>query len=231
MSAPGTSPPWCPPSRQAELAALGLQVPDAATTAPAWDASAAAATDLPVFHSWRFMTGLDGDFESLVSRLKRTSLGGDTADGRAVSVTGPARRAADLVDWRFPGALGLCPDPLPGSGFRTGLEELVWTASGPPPGSRWPPALRPLARRGAHSGRHHEALAGAAQPRPRYRSAAALGARIVQDHQESLMVAAWQQIGAVEAANALLRQAQLAREAGGVLVPPCPASMRRLSSW
>ncbi len=199
------------------LAALGLQVPDATTTAPAWDASVATATDLPVFHSWRFMTGLDGDFESLVSRLKRTSLGGDTAAGRAVSVTGLPGGLPDLVDWRFPGALGLCPDPLPGSGFRTGLEELVdgvRTAAGlpvaPPLYGRWHAAVRTLA------GTTKPWLARLNRD-PRYRSAAALGARIVQDHQESLMVAAWQQIGAVEAANALLRQAQLAREAGGVL--------------
>lgn len=199
------------------LAALGLLVPDATTTAPAWDASVATATDLPVFHSWRFMTGLDGDFESLVSRLKRTSLGGDTAAGRAVSVTGLPGGLPDLVDWRFPGALGLCPDPLPGSGFRTGLEELVdgvRTAAGlpvaPPLYGRWHAAVRTLA------GTTKPWLARLNRD-PRYRSAAALGARIVQDHQESLMVAAWQQIGAVEAANALLRQAQLAREAGGVL--------------
>ncbi len=207
-----TLPPSCPPSRPAgsPLSASPFRQPR-----PPPRHGTPSGSDsivLPVFHSWRFMTGLDGDFESLVSRLKRTSLGGDTATGRAAVVANLPAGVPDLEDWRFPGALGLCPDPLPGSDFRAALSALVdrgQTATGLP----LPPPLY---------GRWHaaqQALTGSTKQwlrrlnfDPRYRAAASLGTRIVQDNQEALMVAAWQQIGAVEEANALLRQAQLARD-------------------
>ncbi|GAA4368109.1 hypothetical protein GCM10023088_16700 [Actinomadura verrucosospora] len=52
---------------------------------------------------------------------------------------------------------------------------------------------------------------------PRYRVAAHLGTRVVQERQEEFMVAAWAQVGDVLAANAKIRAAQLAREVGTVL--------------
>ena len=48
---------------------------------------------------------------------------------------------------------------------------------------------------------------------PRHRAAAGFGALVVKQQQESLMASAWQQLGAVEEANELLRRAQLGREA------------------
>ncbi|MBO6936817.1 MAG: hypothetical protein JJ863_17740 [Deltaproteobacteria bacterium] len=47
---------------------------------------------------------------------------------------------------------------------------------------------------------------------PRHRAAAGLGSEVVRKQQEGLMASAWDQIGAVEAANDLLRRAQLGRE-------------------
>ena len=47
---------------------------------------------------------------------------------------------------------------------------------------------------------------------PRHRIAAAYGTRAIQEHQEELMDAAWEQIGAVEEANQRIREAQLAKE-------------------
>ncbi|MGC5567823.1 hypothetical protein ACPYPG_33965 [Streptomyces sp. FR-108] len=52
---------------------------------------------------------------------------------------------------------------------------------------------------------------------PRFRIAAGLGTRVVQDRQEELMAAAWAQVGDVLTANARIRAAQLAREVGHVL--------------
>ncbi len=49
---------------------------------------------------------------------------------------------------------------------------------------------------------------------PRFRVAAGLGTKVVQDAQESLMESAWQQIGDVLEANRRIRQAQLAKLAG-----------------
>jgi hypothetical protein len=194
------------------LSGLRLTVPDTPTMQPAWNTATAGALDLPVYHSWTFTTGDDGDFEALVSRLQRVHLGGDTAAGRLAAVDAQAGLPA-LAGWRFPGALGVCPDPSPGPAFTAALGALVdgtVLAVGHPV----PPPL--------YGGRHAaEATIGGSTRAwllrlnldPRYRSAAALGTRLVQEHQEELMAAAWAQIGEVEAANALLRQAQMARAA------------------
>ncbi|MEH1163950.1 hypothetical protein V6V47_01030 [Micromonospora sp. CPCC 205539] len=194
------------------LSGLGLPLPDGDTIRPAWDTAVAGPVDLPVYHSWTFTTGDDGDFEALATRLRRVRLGADTEAGRLAVVDAQAGLPA-LTDWRFPGALGRCPDPLPGADFTGPLTALVdgtALAAGlpvPPP---------------SYGGRHAAdgTLAATTKPwlrrlnlDPRYRAAAALGTRIVQEHQEALMAAAWAQIGEVETANALLRQGQLARAA------------------
>jgi len=51
---------------------------------------------------------------------------------------------------------------------------------------------------------------------PRFRVAAGLGTRVVQERQEELMSAAWAQLGEVLEANRRIRAAQLAREVGQV---------------
>ncbi|MCK5312043.1 MAG: hypothetical protein KAJ62_08035, partial [Desulfobacteraceae bacterium] len=47
---------------------------------------------------------------------------------------------------------------------------------------------------------------------PRHRSEAALGTQVVRKNQEDLMASAWDQLGAVESVNDLLRKKQFARE-------------------
>lgn len=199
------------------LAGLGLPVPPSEKLRPAWDVTVGGPLDLPVHHWWTFTTGDDGDYQSLVSRLRRMELTGETVTGRNVSVPGEPGFLPPLPGWQFPGALGLCPDPLPGTSFTTPLVRLI-DGQLALPGHPLPPPLY---------GRWHAAdpqLGSAQKPwlrrlnlDPRYRAAAAVGTRLVQEHQETLMTAAWQQIGQVEAANALLRQGQLARHAGTVL--------------
>jgi hypothetical protein len=49
---------------------------------------------------------------------------------------------------------------------------------------------------------------------PRFRVAAGFGARVVREHQEEFVNAAWQQLGDVLAANKRIRAAQAAREVG-----------------
>lgn len=44
---------------------------------------------------------------------------------------------------------------------------------------------------------------------PRHRIAASIGAKVIKDQQESLMISAWDQLGDVEEANEKLRQAQI----------------------
>jgi hypothetical protein len=52
---------------------------------------------------------------------------------------------------------------------------------------------------------------------PRRRTSAGFGTRVVQQHQEEYMDAAWQQLGDVLEANARIRRAQLAKLAAGAL--------------
>lgn len=47
---------------------------------------------------------------------------------------------------------------------------------------------------------------------PRHRAGAGLGAEVLRKQQEALMASAWDQIGAIEAANDILRRAQVGRE-------------------
>jgi hypothetical protein len=50
---------------------------------------------------------------------------------------------------------------------------------------------------------------------PRHRAVAGMGADIIKDQQEPLMASAWQQLGAINEANKILRNAQLGRESAG----------------
>ena len=60
---------------QGVRAGLGETV-DPADLSPAWTSTTASVT-LPVYHSWRFRTGPEGDFESLVRRLTARELPSD----------------------------------------------------------------------------------------------------------------------------------------------------------
>jgi hypothetical protein len=196
-------------------AGLGMAVDDAAaTTDPAW-LPTTAAVDLPVYVWWEFVTGQEGDFQALVSRLSRIALDTVGSTGSPLSVADLPAALPDLGSWPLPGALGTCPDPLPGDPFTNRLRDLInGTATPdlvlpPPLYGRWHAAATEL--KGTSPGWLRRLNLD-----PRYRAVAAVGARIVQDHQEDLMAAAWQQAGEIEAANRLLRQGQLARSAGRV---------------
>ncbi|MCD4650320.1 MAG: hypothetical protein K8S56_00815 [Candidatus Cloacimonetes bacterium] len=52
---------------------------------------------------------------------------------------------------------------------------------------------------------------------PRHRTAAGFGSEVVRKQQEALMASAWDQIGEIEAANDILRRAQLGRESSTFL--------------
>lgn len=52
---------------------------------------------------------------------------------------------------------------------------------------------------------------------PRHRMAAGLGAEVIRKQQEALMSSAWDQLGAIDSVNDLLRRAQLGRESTSVM--------------
>ncbi|MGC4089046.1 MAG: hypothetical protein QM756_14315 [Polyangiaceae bacterium] len=202
--------------------------------APAWT-SATTDIELPVYFQWEFATGDGGDFESLVTALARVA--GSEVEGfggRSVMITNAGGGLPDVVDEAsppaakpvlFPSALvpfGQAAPSYP-QGLTQALAALV-NASGaagslpsdlalpPPLYGRWHAAQSELpasASGGARDARWLRELNLA----PHLREAAGAGARLVQEQQEELMASAWQQVGAVEAANQLLRQGQLARDA------------------
>ncbi|MGW8352267.1 hypothetical protein [Streptomyces wedmorensis] len=207
------------------LAGLGLPVPEGALR-PAWPAAGEQpeVTEwlLPVYHHWRFTTGLDGDFESLVRALTPRALPGDVGT-RPVDVgaaggglpeppSGHPGRVLDLE-----GALRTAgTDPHPwhaetAAAFRTAYKA----ALDPGPLNT---ALIPPVYGSAQAGTAGlpSAQAGPTWLRelnldPRHRAAAALGAEVVRRNQEDLVAAAWDQAAELRRANEVLRQGQLAR--------------------
>ncbi|MFB7378797.1 hypothetical protein ACFC6U_30315 [Kitasatospora purpeofusca] len=174
---------------------------------------------LPVYHSWGFRTGAEGDFEQLATavvplRPEEAGLLG----GRTVDVTRP---------WPH-------GDPLasgdPAAGRQTITVQGVLTLFDPPPGTVTQAALDDFRSRvAAHIDRGtetelapplyggHPVVARTVEPGatgwlaelnldPEHRIAAALGADWVRENQEFLMARAWDQLGAVREANRKLQE-------------------------
>ncbi|PWW63097.1 hypothetical protein [Actinokineospora spheciospongiae] len=209
------------------LTGLGreLTTEDEARLRPAWTAAGPTAKEkdweLPVYHHWRFGTGLDGDFESLVTRLTPRALPG-TAGARRLDVSDPGGGLPKLADHGvvdLAGALRTAgTDPRPwhadtADEVGDALERVL--DAGPDPDD---PALTPPVHGSTHAG-----TTGMPSPQagpkwlrtlnrdPRHRAAAGLGAEVVRAHQEELVAAAWDQAAEVRRANEALRQGQLAR--------------------
>lgn len=197
----------------------------AAALAPAWT-SQTQSIQLPVYYQWVFSTGVTGDFEELVRRLKPAEL--------------PATVGLRPMDVSSPGAADLPPaasDPL---GLEGALRALS-TESTPWPADEQAPFVEKLGQllnRPAdllQEGDGERAVAPplygqwqAAQGRltpgqepvwfqevnsdPRWRVAAGLGTQVIQANQRQLMASAWQQAPGLADINDKLRLTQLARE-------------------
>ncbi|MFF0477577.1 hypothetical protein [Streptomyces sp. NPDC004284] len=208
------------------LAGLGLPVPEGELR-PAWPAPGEQpeVTEclLPVYHHWRFGTGLDGDFESLVRGLTPRALPGDVGTRPMdVGAAGgglpelPAGHPGRTLD--LEGALrsaGTEPRPWhpeTATAFRTAYK----TALDPGPLNTELTAPVYASAQAGTDGRLPSPQAGPTWLRelnldPRYRAAAALGAEVVRRNQEDLVAAAWDQAAELRRANEVLRQGQLAR--------------------
>jgi hypothetical protein len=212
-------------------AQAGRGEPVDADAAPAWPPpggwdALAGSFELPLYDHWEFATGEVGDFELLVRRLRPHVLGPDIgALPLDLSEPGPGLDDLELgapALLPFEGALispGLPERAWPPgveAPFRQRLEELIEA----PPGVDLT-MLRPPIYGAFQAGAPGELPeAGGGRPwlrevnlDPAWRAAAALGTRVVQKLQEELVASAWDQAGELERANALLRQAQLARAA------------------
>lgn len=193
--------------------------------APAWNDKSTACI-LPVYFSWRFATGGQGDFETLVRRLQPRAITG--AGQRDMDVRGPGAALP---------AAASSPLALPGALMSTNTKPSVWKVEEK---EAWVAPLARLLNRASVRlrdpradreivpplyGRWHAAkdslpeTVSATQPwfeelnsDPRLRTAAGLGSLVVQDQRESLLAAAWEQVERIRAINDELRYAQLARE-------------------
>ena len=210
-------------------AGLGFPIDPGPSIPLAWTAGAGQDVMLPVFYSWTFSTGDDGDFKSLVERL----------DGvRPDSIAGFGTRTIDMSSpWESPlqlgpgvtieldGALGIGVD-RPGNfaGAKAAFESRLTTLLNFPAtldpasssGNSALSAVTPPIYAGTQAG-INQVPPDDAWPRqlnldPRRRIAAAFGANYVRDHKEFLMARAWDQLGAVREANRLGALAELAAE-------------------
>ncbi|MFF4653021.1 hypothetical protein [Streptomyces sp. NPDC001380] len=201
-------------------AGLGLLGPDddGGPAADAWNVHASGPVTLPVYHHWSFTAGPEGDFQTLVERLAPRPATGVGA--RPLDVTGSSPIPVAEGD---PGALTVLPSALRAPGtlpawplrtaWRTAMRPLMTATDRLTPplyGGPYVPAGLPAQGQGP-------AWLETLNLDPRYRAVAALGARIVRDHQEELVAAVWEQVVRLRDANLVLGRAQLARDAGTAL--------------
>ena len=214
-------------------AGLGLAV-DEGKLEPAWDLSAVSTPfKLPVYYSWEFMAGGAGDFESLVWLMQRKPPPVGVGQ-RPLAVQVPADQWPVTGPVSLQGALRpIPPDPAhpaavagTGGDFQEKLIELLnqglgtrgWTLPTgmpvpPPVYGNWHAAQTSIPDATQPTGPANRAWLRTLNLEVRNRAAAGLGAAVVQENQEHLMASAWEQVGEIEKANQLLRQAQFAREA------------------
>ncbi len=218
-------------------AGLGLEIQDTNLTSntglqPAWPSTTTPdEITLPVYHQWQFRTGQGGDFESLVrllqARTPPVGLGNRPIaidrPGFELPQTFPGDAQLDLEGALRPMGSSNAPLPWPTAAeepFQAELEEIV-NAPGnqqtidpradpllaPPLYGRWYAARSTAEREGTP---WFDEL----NLDPRHRSVAAFGTRVVQEHQEALMAAAWEQAADLQQANQRLRQLQLSLVVG-----------------
>ena len=215
-----------PSSLQGVQAGLGLPI-DSGAIAPAWTAGAGQDVVLPVFYSWTFSTGADGDFKSLVQRL--SGIKPDEIPGfgtRTIDMSAPWQSPPQLgagASIELDGALTVGierPGNFAGvqAAFEDRLTRLLNFPAQLQPANPDPTlsAVAPPIYGGAHVGATQVPAENnwlrQLNLDPRRRIAAAFGVEYVQKHQEFLMARAWEQLGEVLEANRLRARAEMASE-------------------
>ncbi len=205
------------------LAGLGLDVSAVHTSDPAWTSTTGAPLRLPVFYQFGFHTSDQGDFESLVRRLVPRKFGADIGE-RAMAVDNPMPDVpsagsplmlagalqsivATTTEWDDPAKTAF---QTAAAGLVDRVSPLVDDPTAPDPQvvppmyGRWPAGIDSVTPGGA---RWIDQLS----LDPRNRTMGGMGTQVVQANQTPLLASAWQQVAGIEAANAALRRAQLAR--------------------
>lgn len=220
-------------------AGLNLEIKANDPLDPAWilNPPPPAQISLPVYFHWQFRTGENKDFETLVALLQPRPLPAGVgklpldisqpgfklapelpadAPGLLLEMEG-ALRAPQPIAPGEPSPPSLWPEPAR-TVFQNKLKEIINAPAQYATAAPAEPLLAPpiygawhAARQTAHSAPPATAWLDQLNLDPRHRVAAAVGVRVVQDQQEALMAAAWEQLGQIEQANQALRQAQLSR--------------------
>jgi len=215
-----------PTLEAARLGALGQSVdPSLDVSQPAWK-NDGSAVQLPVFYSWRFQTSDTGDFESLARRIVAIPLPA-TVGQRPMDVSQPGMGLPQAASQPLAVESALKALDAQPTNWDAG-ERQTWTTALATllnlPDQRLKTAGAPRTLGPPLYGRWYAAqttLDPTAQPPwfedlnadPRTRVAGAMGWQVVMNEQQQLLAGAWAQVDAIRAANAQLRQAQLAREA------------------
>ena len=215
---------------------IGDPIPETDTArwklTPAWSIAAKPDTVvLPVYYRWEFRTGQEGDFESLARRLTPgvpKGLGARTIDVSQPGFDAAGAHTVELESALVPVPATVrpgpppMPDPIPAA-FKTHLASIINPATQPrAAGDTSDPLLAPPMYGQWHAARAVVDPQGTSwldqlNLDPRWRVVAALGTRVVQEHQEALMASAWDQAGELAAANQRRRQLQLSLAVGEVL--------------
>lgn len=198
-------------------AGLGLPITtdDEIELLPAWTSDPATAPrsiDLPVLYHWEFSTGDAGDFESLALRLQPAPVP-DGVGVRPMDVRRLGFGIPDLGDVPLGGALrpiDAAPrGPLPPV-FTDALRDVLDLPVARAAGGSTDPIVGPPVYGGRQAAQASVAGAppwlAAINLDPRLRAAAGLGTLVVQDQQEHLMAAAWEQLGRAATAVREVRQ-------------------------
>jgi hypothetical protein len=190
----------------------------------AWASGAQAPAQilLPVYYHWEFRTGVVGDFRSLALLLEARPIPPEVGK-RPIDISQPGFRLPPVVTpgatLELEGALRVLkslPAEGPAPAFQDELEKIVNAPAQQTGGANTAaPLLAPPIYGRWHAARNKVDNA----PTPtwldelnldlRHRVVAGVGAQVIQDQQEQLMAAAWEQAGDVKPANQRLRQEQL----------------------
>lgn len=179
---------------------------------------------LPVYYHWEFGTGEAGDFKTLVRLLEGRPLPKEVGTRKMdVGSPGAGLDFSDASPVNFESALmppGFDRDPNPdkiGNELKSHLNQ-------PSNDDHNDPVLGPPHYGNNQANREYfrdnetsRSWFNVLNLDPRHRATAGLGTKVIQQDQEHLMHAAWEQVGDLKLVNEYLRQAQLARSAGVIL--------------
>jgi len=219
------------------LAGLGQDPKNTDAQLPAWSA-APGAVELPIYYQWRFRTGENEDFESMVKRLEPkvadSRLGIRNMDGEKpgwgltvgtdIGQVVPADEKQTVLG--LEGALKAPttrPRPLNVDPTRQFLQDLQSILNFPEqrrqnPSTAALPVVSPPIY-GEHHARKHtvdvtrSGWVDALNRDPRNRVSAGFGTRVVQENQEGYVARAWKQVQRILEANLLIRLASYAMRA------------------